>query len=396
MILAVYGVNSKLVPKDEILKLVSDYEKIFAGFAPVFGKIKREFRTAEAVVVSTCLRYEILFSAAGLEGPEKTAALKKIKARLKRYFADILKKRAIEVKEGALYYSEGREAVQHLFSVMSGFESEDIGEIQVLGQIKDSYKRCREAAMAGSAINRVYGAGLKCVSKVRSRVPVFTDRNIIKKNILKKLHRSFGDEGLSKMSALIVGAGGLASKLAFALRQMGTAVKLLKNHAEAGPEEFKDHDILIFDVADMDFCVRPGDLDGGGKNKTVIDLSISRNVPPEAAALENIELITVEDLITAKWKEGERVEKRREIKGFYEQARSIVAREAKAACADLSFTLENGALISLMRELAETLEREFEKSSKGICEKNYIKRLGGLKNALIKKIPSLVKRRLLK
>jgi glutamyl-tRNA reductase len=146
----------------------------------------------------------------------------------------------------------------------------------------------------------------------------------------------------------------------------------------------------------MDFCVGLGDLEESGGKKTVIDLSISRNVPPEAASLENVELITIEELITAKWKEGERVGKRRDIKGFYEQARSIVARDAKAACADLSFALENDALISLMRDMAETLESEFEKSSKGICAKNYIKKIDGLKNALIKKIPSLVKRRLLK
>ncbi|EKD68490.1 MAG: Glutamyl-tRNA reductase [uncultured bacterium] len=396
MLIAVYGVNSKLVSKDEILRLVSDYEEIFARFLNVFAVIKREFRRAEAVVVSTCLRYEILVSVPGLEGPSHNAGALKIKAWLARYFTDILKKRAIEVKEGALYYSEGTEAVRHLFSVMSGFESEDIGEIQVLGQIKDSYKRCREASIAGETVNRIYGAGLKCVTRVRNTVPVFTDRNIFKKNILKKLHGRFGAEMLAQTRVMIAGAGRLASNLAEALRQLGTAVKLIKLPAEAGPEEFKYHDIIIFDVADMDFCVRLGDLAECGGKKTVIDLSISRNVPPEAAALENIELITVEDLITAKWKEGERVEKRRDIKGFYEQARSIVSREAKAACADLSFTLENENLISLMRELAETLESEFEKSSKGICAKNYIKKIDGLKNALIKKIPSLVKRRLLK
>jgi glutamyl-tRNA reductase len=376
--------------------IVSDYEEIFARFSSVFAAIKREFRRAEAVVVSTCLRYEILVSVPGLEGPPKNAGAKKIKTRLARYFADILKKRAIKVDEGELYYSEGPEAVRHLFSVMSGFESEDIGEIQVLGQIKDSYKRCREAAMAGETVNRIYGAGLKCVIKVRNMVPVFTDRNILKKNILKKLHGRFGADTLAKTSVMIAGAGRLASDLAATLRQLGTAVKLIKLTSEAGPEEFKYHDILIFDFADMDFCVGLGDLEESGGKKTVIDLSISRNVPPEAASLENVELITIEELITAKWKEGERVGKRRDIKGFYEQARSIVARDAKAACADLSFALENDALISLMREMAETLESEFEKSSKGICAKNYIKKIDGLKNALIKKIPSLVKRRLLK
>lgn len=396
MLIAVYGVNSKLIPKDEILRLVSDYEEIFARFIKVFAGIKNESGSAEAVVVSTCLRYEILVLVPGLEAQSKKAGAKKIKARLERYFKEILKKRAIEVNEGALYYSEGPEAVRHLFSVMSGFESEDIGEIQVLGQIKDSYKRCREAATAGEAVNRLYGAGLKCVTKVRNRVPVFTDRNILKKNILKKLRGRFGDEALAKTSFMIAGAGRLASKLAADLRALGAAVKLIKDHAEAGAEEFKYHDILIFDVADIDFCAGLSGLAESGAKKTVIDLSISRNVPPGAASLENIELITIEELITAKWKEGERVEKRRDIKGFYDQASSIVLREAKAACADLSLALENGALISLMRELAETLEREFEKSSKGICEKNYIKRLQGLKNALIKKIPSLVKRRLLK
>lgn len=390
MHLFVYGINSKYAPIGDVLRLVSNYEDIFELFEKSFAPLKRRFPKAEAAIVSTCLRYEALVSAG--DGDEGARAEKFILSGLKRYFSRIIKKHCVAAEK--LFFSSGENALEHLYSVMSGFESEDIGEIQVLGQIKDGYMRCRKTGLTGPVIDEIYEAGLKCVAKVRSMVPAFTDLNVIKKSVLKKLGERLGEGGIASAKALVAGGGALAGKLGRALAELGAKVKIAREPADAADEELKNYGIIIFVTAAIGFRVDAGELANAPRKLIIFDLSISRSVPPEAAGLENVDLITIDELITVKWKHGEQVAKRRDIGRFYESARKAVAAAAENAARDLAFRFERSPVLSLMNELADAIESEFARSLKGIDEKNYRKRFAGLKTALKKKIPSLVRRRL--
>jgi len=394
LIILIYGINSKIIEKEKILEIVSDYEKLFNEFNDIFSLIKKKIPRVEAVIISTCLRYEILISLRGSENKDEAKAKRFIITRLKEFFNDILKKRGLKLSSDKHFCATSRGALDHLYSVMSGFESEDIGEIQVLGQIKDSYSRCREAGLSGKIIEKIYETGLKCVIKVRNKVPAFTDRNIIKKNILKKIHERFSDGEFSRIRAMIAGGGGVARGLAAALRVPGIKTDLIKKSEDIKYEELINYDILIFDVADIGFCVKNNFLYGPGAKKIiVIDMSISRNIPPAAASLENIELITIEDLIPSNWKDGEIIKKRCTNGNFYQQASRIVAAASKNACEELSFHFENETQLALIKEIAAAIEAEFEKSSKKMNVDNYIEKNDKLKRTLIKKIPALIKRK---
>lgn len=395
MILFIYGVNSKTIPKEKILSLVSDYEEIFRLFTLEFERLKNDFKGLGASVISTCQRFEILIALSGLDGGEEKESAAAIRQRLAKYFKSILRKHEINFKSGDFFYSASEHALKHLFGVVCGFESEDIGEIQVLGQVKDSYKRSCEASLVCGAINKIYGEALKCAIKVRNKVPVFTDRNKIRNNLLKMLHERIGDENISGKRALIIGGGG-AGRLAEALRLPGIKVRLVKNPSSLKKEIFKDYDILIFDAADIDFRVNASELSRYNKSQIVVDMSISRNVSVESAALENIELITIENLISSNWKEGENLKKRSENKNFYECAENIVKQSAGEAFECLEFEFGNGRAMDLMKEIAASIEKEFARSARAIEAGKDLKILEGLKRALIKKIPSLIKRRYMK
>ena len=393
MILLIYGINSKIIEKEKIIEIVSDYEKLFNEFNDTFNLIKKEFFQSEAVIISTCLRYEILISLSGREIKEETEAKKFLITLLKKFFNDVLKKRGLRLSDDKHFCVASRGALDHLYSVMSGFESEDIGEIQVLGQIKDSYSRCREAGICGKIIEKIYETGLKCVIKVRNKVPAFIDRNIIKKNILKKIHERFSDGEFSQIRAMIAGSGVVARGLAAALRVPGIKTDLIKKSEDIKYEELINYDILIFDVADIGFCVKNNFLYGPGAKKiVVIDMSISRNIPPAAASLDNIELITIEDLISSNWKEGEIIKKRSMNGNFYQQASRIVTAASKNACEEISFHFENESQLALIKEIAAAIEAEFEKSAKKMNAGNYIEKNDKLKRTLIKKIPAILKR----
>jgi len=395
LILFIYGVNSKIIPKEKILGLVSNYEEIFGLFAVEFAKLKNEFHGLGASVISTCQRFEILIALTGLDGGEAKKAETAIKQSLDKYFKSILRKNKISFKSGIFFYVHSKQALNHLFGVACGFESEDIGEIQVLGQIKDSYKRSCEASLVCGAIRKIYGEALKCAVKVRNKVPVFTDRNKIRNNLMKMLHERISDENISAKNVLITGGGGTV-RLAEALRLPGMKVRLIKNPSALKKEIFKNYDILIFDASDIDFRVNASELSCYNKSQIVVDMSISRNVSVEAGALENIELITIENLISSNWKDGENLKKRSENKNFYRCASAIVERAADEAFERLKFEFDNGPAMELMKEIAAAVETEFARSANKITDIKDSITLDNLKRALIKKIPSLIKRRYMK
>ncbi len=401
MALLIYGINSKITEKEKILKIVSDYELHFEKFESVFTNIRKNHPQVEAVILSTCLRYEILITTPESSYASRTNNIeKKIAGAICDFLKKIIKKYGLAREQKEFFHAAGECALTHLYSVMCGFESEDIGEIQVLGQIKDSYLRCRQKGFCGDYISAIYNLGLKCAAKIRNKVPIFAERNILKNNILKKLHERFGDEKLANKNALIMGSGKNAENIRRALSMLKIKTRLVKEkNVNIDDDVCAHYDIWIFCINDINYSMtlsEPSFNRTHGKNIIIIDLAISRSVPPEVAALENVELLTLEDLIPAAWQRNDPSKKRKENKEFYETARKIVIEAAQNAGKEILLRFGNGEkLFSLMKESAKKINDEFDITGLKINENNYQKKLLELKRVLIKKIPALIKRRLI-
>ena len=115
-----------------------------AGGAEVFYAAAREAGLAEAVLLATCNRLEAY--AVG----DEAAALHLRSALLKATGAPA------PALDQHLRPVPGLQAVEHLFSVVSGLESQMVGEVEIAGQVKDAYADALARGMTGPVLNRVF------------------------------------------------------------------------------------------------------------------------------------------------------------------------------------------------------------------------------------------------
>ena len=99
----------------------------------------------EALVVSTCNRTEVYYSSEKNLGEEivKLISIAKSDENIKSAFGNFTQ------------YDDNTEAVNHLYRVAIGLESQVVGDLQITGQLKNAYQASADAGMAGMFLHRL-------------------------------------------------------------------------------------------------------------------------------------------------------------------------------------------------------------------------------------------------
>ncbi|HRR41188.1 MAG TPA: glutamyl-tRNA reductase, partial [Syntrophales bacterium] len=112
----------------------------------------------EAMYLSTCNRVEVLARVEDRDG-----AVKSLKG-----FIFSHGNLSEEELERCLYVYSGEEAVRHIFRVASSLDSMVMGEPQILGQVKDAYRRCVDQNASGIILNRLLHHTFRTAKRVRT------------------------------------------------------------------------------------------------------------------------------------------------------------------------------------------------------------------------------------
>jgi glutamyl-tRNA reductase len=110
-------------------------------------KLKEMGLASEALVVSTCNRTELYYIQEGEQDISKSL----IKLLL-------LEKGILEVESHVSYFDsidQHHSAVNRLFNISAGLESQVLGDLQITGQVKHAYQLAADANMAGPFLHRL-------------------------------------------------------------------------------------------------------------------------------------------------------------------------------------------------------------------------------------------------
>ncbi len=133
-----------------------------------------------------------------------------------------------------LYYRHDREAIRHLLRVAAGLDSLILGEPQILGQVAAAHAAAHAAGVAGAVLSHLFHQALHCGKQVRTETAIAGCTTSLSNTAVRLAAQRLGD--LSSCSALVVGAGEMASHAAMALRQSGTGSILCVNRNLARAE----------------------------------------------------------------------------------------------------------------------------------------------------------------
>ncbi len=277
------------------------------GIARVLAGIARRGGVTEAVVLSTCNRTELYGLSADPDGAYEAlrAAVGEEKG------ADVL------APGPAVYRLEGRDAVRHAFRVAAGLDSMVLGDLQILGQVKDAYGAAKDAGATGPWLERMFESALRAGKRVRTESSIGTGIVSVASAACELARRHMST--LDGRRVLVIGTGEtgrLAAKhLAHHCPGRVTVVNRTYAHAEQCAAEVGARAVPIEQLgavlADADLvlsatraphpivtgqAVADAMADRPGRPIVIIDLAVPRDVEAGAAGIPGVTLHSIDDI----------------------------------------------------------------------------------------------------
>ncbi|HKJ71703.1 MAG TPA: glutamyl-tRNA reductase, partial [Gammaproteobacteria bacterium] len=211
-----------------------------------------------------------------------------------------------------------------------------VGEPQILGQLKEAYRRAYNVGSLGPLLNRAFHHAFKVGKRIRSETDIGGQAVSVSYAAVELARRIFGD--LSSSRVLLIGAGETIQLAGRHLRDAGAPAIFVANRtlerAEELAEELGGHalglDAVAETLGEVDVVVSstgaPGTvverawLEAAQKRRKrqplfLVDLAVPRDIPEDAERLPGIYLYSVDDLeavveenLKARHKEAEHAE----------------------------------------------------------------------------------------
>lgn len=302
--IGVIGISYKTAP----LEIREQFSFSKDEIVPFSELLQQETEINDLVLLSTCNRTEIYFSQ---DKHDNQTAFELIYELIKKF------KGVTDHCWHFFYHRSNIGAVRHLFEVSSGLDSQIIGEDQIIGQVKEAYITCTELALTDAVLMRLFQKSFEAGKRVRTETGIKLGITSVSSAAVEMCSCLLN--GLTDKSVLVIGAGetgilalqnivkkGVKS-IAVSNRTLETAEKTASRYngmaipfetvgkylhgfdivmiATASPEP-----VITAEMVKMNQKMRPD------HKQVYIDLSVPRNIESTVAELENVDLLSVDDL----------------------------------------------------------------------------------------------------
>ena len=381
------GLNHKTAPL-EVRERVSFSKEQLPDALPLLRK-----EVGEGVILSTCNRTEIYTAT---EDPPRAAE------RIRRFVSEFHGLTPEDVSP-YLHDRTNADAVHHLFRVASGLDSMIVGESQILGQVRDGLIAASESHSVQVPLVGLFHAAVRAGRRVREETDVGRNALSISYAGVQLAQRVVGT--LQGLSVLLIGAGDAGRLVTKALRTVGVSDLMIANRTETRGEDLAqslggrtvpfaeiettlgDADIVIAATDSPEFVITREMVDFALRRRRqeslfLFDLALPRDVDPEAATLEGVNLHNIDDLSSIAEENLE--ERKRAAKA----AEAIVEGEL-ARFMTWWDSLEAVPIIKTLRQQAEDIrKREMERALREMPDMpdEHVEVVEALTRSIVKKL----------
>ena len=261
----------------------------------------------ESVLFSTCNRIELLMAV-----DERDAAVRIAKA-----FIAEFKKVPLSQFENALYQYVGDEAVRHTMQVAASLDSMVVGEPQILGQMKEAYRKATVEKTSGVILNKLLHRTFMVAKKVRTETGIGGHAVSISYAAIELGKKIFGD--LEGKRIMLIGAGEMAElavdhlirnragTITVANRTFSSGVELA-NRFRGKAIKFEeiidcisDVDIVISSTGAPEYVLQKNQIKAAMKSRRnrslfFIDIAVPRDIDPAINRINNAYVYDIDDL----------------------------------------------------------------------------------------------------
>ena len=186
------------------------------------------------------------------------------------------------------------------------------GENEILTQVKEAHQRCADHKVTGSLLNKIFLSAISTGKRVRTETEVSRGAYSVSSIAVEAIRDTYLDYFGRKI--LIVGTGTMGRRVAKKLSALGHPDTYITNRTQDKADQLaeeldiisvsydtvfdqaQEYDIMICATSTKQYIFYPSHFDIPEKSHYIIDLGLPRNVDPEVASLDNMDVITVTGL----------------------------------------------------------------------------------------------------
>jgi glutamyl-tRNA reductase len=261
----------------------------------------------EAVIISTCNRTEV-YAVSSLD--------RDVSRDIKKTMSEWSGIQPAEIEQYT-YAVTGEEAVHHLISVASGLDSLAVGEQQIQEQVKQASRIANQAQTSGPFLSDLFRHAYRAANSIRKQSGLGTERVSVSSAVTLMLRELSKKQQIQTI--LLVGAGKMISLAAedlsafpglevwvanrtiqrakdLAAQISGKAIEL-----ENIPDALEKADVVLTCISSTDYVIGVEELQKAlakrnGKELTVIDVGVPRNVNPASNLIPGLQVYNIDDL----------------------------------------------------------------------------------------------------
>ncbi|MBO9618938.1 MAG: glutamyl-tRNA reductase [Niabella sp.] len=209
------------------------------------------------------------------------------------------------------YFKNGEEALQHLFDVAAGLDSQILGDYEILGQLKRAVDTARCQQLIGPVMDRMLNFAFQSSKKIKTETNL-SDGTVSVSFAAIELLQNIKEITAKKI--LIIGAGKFGVNVCKNLNTYlpGTTITLMNRTDDVARDIARAHNINFTPYSDKAAAIDASDIIivctnsseptvlpehiKDGKQKLLLDLSVPVNVHPLLKNREGITVIDVDDI----------------------------------------------------------------------------------------------------
>ncbi len=323
---------------------------------------------SEAMIVSTCNRLEVYTVTSSFHRGVQDIV------EVLHEMSDV----DVDTLRGYLYVRYADAAAEHMMVVASGLDSMVVGEQQIIGQVRTAYQEATDKGTVGPALHSLAQSALHTGKRVHSETDIDDAGASMVSFAIDEAMREMGAGALEGRTALVLGAGAMASLAATHLGRLGIDKLVIANRTRERAERLAGHsleagvaaevvdyddrasalshvDLAVSATGADDFTITAADLPAGReKPLMLIDLSMPRDISDDVVGRDRVHLVNIERLHKALTSRDSGARGHRDALG-------IVAEELEAYSSEQRVRDVAPAVSALRRHAAELVESELER-----------------------------------
>jgi glutamyl-tRNA reductase len=218
----------------------------------------------------------------------------------------------LQTFEQSAYMKNGVEAVEHVFSVGAGLDSQILGDYEIVGQLKTAVKFAKEQGFVSAFTERLINSVLQSSKHIKNNTGLSGGTVSVSFAAVQYIRNKVANPSTKNILLLGIGKIGRNTCKNVVDYLETTNVTLINRSPEKAKELAEELGLHYASLDDLDAEVKKADiilvatnspepiilqehLEGHG-DKLIIDLSIPYNVETAAQELSNVQLVNVDEL----------------------------------------------------------------------------------------------------